>query len=76
MIVPALQALSGYGLEEEQLMHWQRVLRGLIHGFISQEDAGFFRHYTGSVDESFQIAIRCFINGLNAEREAAKNERH
>lgn len=75
MVVPALQVLSDYGLQEDQLMHWQRVLRGLIHGFIAQEDSGFFSHYTASVDDSFQIAIRCFINGLNAEREAAKNAR-
>ena len=42
MAVPLLETvmdlLSDYGLPDESVAHWQRVLRAILHGFISQED--------------------------------------
>ncbi len=64
---PIFLALSKYELNEEQSIHWQRVLRSIIHGFLTQEEAGFFRHSPISVEASYQTAIRCFLNGLYAE---------
>lgn len=72
MAVPLLEMvmtlLSDYGLSEEAKVHWQRSLRAILHGFISQEDLGYFYHYK-DVDskESFRIAIECFLNGLNSQ---------
>lgn len=66
---PILFVLSRYGLDEEQVMHWQRVLRAIIHGFLSQEEAGFFRHSPVSAEVSYQVAVRCFVCGLHAEQE-------
>jgi len=64
---PIFLVLSQYGLGEEQTIHWQRILRSIIHGFLSQEEAGFFQHYPVSVEISYQTAIRCFLSGLHAE---------
>ena len=32
-----------YPIGEERRMHWQRVLRGVMHGFVSQEASGYVR---------------------------------
>lgn len=64
---PFMQVLADYRLTETQKMHWQRGLRGLLHGFASEEQAGYFSHYPVSVEESYQIAVRCMIDGLHRE---------
>lgn len=71
---PIFLALSKYGLDEEQMIHWQRILRSIIHGFLTQEEAGFFRHYPVSVEVSYQMALRCFLSGLHAEIEGGQYE--
>ena len=70
---PIFQILSQYELCEEQSIHWQRILRSIIHGFLSQEEAGFFQHYPVDVEISYQTAIRCFLHGLHAEIEGTQN---
>ena len=70
---PSMQVLQGYSIGEERRMHWQRVLRGVMHGFISQEASGYFSHYPVDLEESYRLAIGCVIDGLH--REAAQNER-
>lgn len=64
---PAMRVLADYALTEQQKMHGQRILRGLMHGFISQEENGYFSHYPIDVEESYQIAVQCLIDGLHAE---------
>ena len=64
---PFMRVLADYRLTEEQKMHWQRALRGLMHGFVSEAQAGYFSHYPVSVEESYQIAVRCMIDGLHME---------
>lgn len=70
---PSMQVLQGYPIREERRMHWQRVLRGVMHGFVSQEASGYFSHYPVDLEESYRLAIRCVIDGLH--KEAAQNER-
>ena len=72
MAVPLLKTviklLSDYGLSEEAMAHWQRVFRAILHGFISQEDLGYFYYYKDTdLKKSRDIAIQCFLNGLHAE---------
>lgn len=72
MAVPLLETvtvlLSDYGLCTEAIAHWQRVLRAILHGFISQEDLGYFYYYKDTDSQkSREIAIQCFLNGLHAE---------
>lgn len=68
---PAMLVLDGYDLTDEQKMHWQRILRGLMHGFISQEENGYFSHYPVDVEQSYAVALDCLADGIH--REEAKN---
>lgn len=63
-VEPFLQVLSDTHLTKSEKVHWQRVLRGIVHGFVSQEEAGFFAHLPEDVETSFQTAIQCYIDGL------------
>lgn len=64
IVEPFMTVLAHTNLSEAEKYHWQRVLRGIIHGFLSQEDAGFFSHLPADVDESFRTAIQCYLDGL------------
>lgn len=73
LVEPFMQVLEHTALSQEEKIHWQRVLRGIVHGFVSQEDAGFFSHLPAAVDDSFHTAIVCYIDGLNqAQRRNAE----
>lgn len=72
IVEPFMTVLEHTAFSDEDKYHWQRVLRGIVHGFVSQEDAGFFSHLPANVDESFQIAIQCYTDGLEqAEKRLA-----
>lgn len=64
IVDPFMYVLQDSALTLEEKVHWQRVLRGLVHGFVAQEEAGFFAHLPENVNESFQIAIQCYVDGL------------
>lgn len=66
---PVFLVLSKYGLDQEQTIHWQRILRSIINGFLTQEEAGFFQQYPVSVETSYQTALHCYLTGLHAETE-------
>lgn len=71
IVTPFFRALDTSPLPEEEKVHWVRTLRAIIHGFVSQEDAGFFAHLDKSADESFSVAVQCYVDGLEqAERRA------
>lgn len=68
LLETAMKLLSDYGLDHEACTHWQRVLRAILHGFVSQEDLGYFYYYQETDSKkSREIAIQCFLNGLHAE---------
>ena len=64
---PFMKVLDDYHISDISKMHWQRVLRGLMHGFISEEQSGYFSHYPVPVNESYTLAIHCVIDGLHKE---------
>ncbi len=68
IIRPIMQALSVYRLTEEQIVHWQRILRSVMHGFVSQEEAGYFRHSAINVDESYLLGVDNVIYGVQKAR--------
>lgn len=69
IVEPFMAVLAHTALGDAEKVHWQRVLRGILHGFVSQEDAGFFTHLPADVEESFRTAVQCYIDGLaQAER--------
>lgn len=74
MAVPLLDTvvsiLSDYGISDDRIAHWQRVFRAILHGFISQEDLGYFYYYQDmDLKESRDIAVQCFLLGLHADLE-------
>ena len=64
---PFMKILNDYHISDSRKMHWQRVLRGLMHGFVSEEQAGYFSHFPVSANDSYKIAIQCAIDGLHKE---------
>lgn len=72
IVEPFMRVLEHSRLTDEEKYHWPRVLRGIVHGFVSQEDAGFFSHLPANADDSFMTAIQCYIDGLaQAEKRNA-----
>lgn len=77
MAVPLLDTvvaiLLEYNLSRESIAHWQRVFRAILHGFVSQEYLGYFYYYNNvDLDKSRDIAVKCFLNGLNCELKEKK----
>ncbi|MBQ8508390.1 MAG: TetR/AcrR family transcriptional regulator [Clostridia bacterium] len=71
MIEPILLVLSDYGLTESDKMHWQRILRAMMHGFITHEYAGGFRHYPADHNETYRMAIQMVALGIHtAQKES------
>lgn len=75
IVGPILQVLGDYELTQEETYHWQRILRGVMHGFVSQEDAGFFCHLPVEVEESFHMAIEACIVALE-QTERGRSHAH
>ena len=61
IVEPIMAAMAGYHLTREQMMHLQRVFRSIMHGFLSQEEAGCFRQFPVNVADSYRMAVRGFI---------------
>lgn len=73
IVEPIMAAMDGYILSGADKMHLQRVLRSIMHGFISQEEAGCFRHFPVEISESYRMAVRGFILLLDdLENEASE----
>ena len=68
LLETVVEILRDYGLTEETIAHWQRVFRAILHGFISEEELGYFYYYK-SIDlkQSRDIAVQCFLDRLHAE---------
>ena len=68
LLETAMKLFADYGLRHEASVHWQRVFRAILHGFVSQEDLGYFYYYRDAdLRKSREIAIQCFLKGLHAE---------
>ena len=62
---PFMRVLNDYSLSDECKMHCQRMLRAMMHGFVSEELSGYFSHYPVSADESYRLSVACVIDGLH-----------
>lgn len=69
IVEPIMGVLSQYDLDEAQKMHLQRVLRSILHGFITQEAAGCFRQFPVDIADSFRLALDCFLSSLHTMEE-------
>jgi len=61
---PIVHVLSSYGLNRTEQMHWQRILRSMMLGFVAHEEAGGFSHFPADKNESYHMAIQCVADGL------------
>ena len=61
---PLKKMLEDFQLKEEENIHVRRLFRAIVHGFVSQEEQGFFSHYPADVEESFHFAVQCYIDSL------------
>lgn len=61
---PLKRMLEDFHLKEDENIHFRRLFRAIVHGFVSQEDQGFFSHYPADVEDSFQFAVQCYIDSL------------
>lgn len=64
IVRPIMEVLAGFGLDETEQRHWQRVLRSVMHGFAAHEQAGAFSHFPEDRDESYRLAVQCVAGGL------------
>lgn len=55
---PILRVLSDYGIEGDEQIHYQRMLRSVMHGFFAHEDSGGFTASSVSKDDSYHFAIK------------------
>lgn len=70
---PLKEVMEDYDLREEDRIHFRRLLRAIIHGFVSEEDIGFFSHYPAKAEDSFRFSVDGFIRLLDqAEKENVK----
>lgn len=74
VVTPILTVLSGYGLPEEKQMHYQRILRSIMHGFYAHESTGGFTYTEIDRDTSYRLAIQCVADALNVERKQYHEE--
>ena len=74
IVAPILTVLSGYGLPEDRQMHYQRILRSIMHGFYAHESTGGFTYTQIDRETSYRLAIQCVAGALNAERRQSHEE--
>ena len=56
--------LEEFHIQEVENISFRRLVRACVHGFVSQEEQGFFSHYPASVEDSFHFAVQCYIDSL------------
>jgi len=67
LLETVVEIFAHYGMKEENIAHWQRVFRAILHGLISQEDLGYFYYYDDvDLQTSRDVAVQCFLDGLHA----------
>lgn len=62
---PIFQVLAAFGLDEETQIHYQRVLRSIMHGFFIHEISGGFSRSQFDKDISYQVGIECIIANID-----------
>lgn len=75
IVSPILTVLSGYGISYERQMHYQRILRSVMHGFYAHESTGGFSYTEIERDVSYRLGIQCIADALNKEREYSDEKR-
>jgi len=75
IVAPILTVLSGYGIALERQLHYQRILRSIMHGFFAHENTGGFSFAEIDREISYHLAIKCVADALKAEKEQSHENR-
>lgn len=75
IIKPILRVISDYGIDGEQQIHYQRMLRSVMHGFFAHENSGGFSGADVDKDASYRFSVECIAARLNAEEGALHENR-
>jgi len=65
---PIFRVLSDYGVRGDRLVHYQRTLRSIMHGFFAHEHHGSFSGAGTDREKSYNFAVECIALRLNSER--------
>lgn len=74
IIDPIFKVLADFQLTEDVQMHWHRILRATLHGFITQEFASRFRGFPVDHDKTYQMAVETIILGIHNTERNIENE--
>ena len=66
IVQPILRVIADYGITGDMQIHYQRILRSVMHGFFAHENVGGFSGSNANRDESYKIAIACVAAQLRA----------
>jgi len=69
---PLTQVLTSYGLDDEALAHWRRIIWTSLHGYVSLEVAGRLT-FPADTDQSVQLLMTLFADAL--DRLSRKQQR-
>ncbi|MEE0511392.1 MAG: TetR/AcrR family transcriptional regulator [Peptococcaceae bacterium] len=71
-LAPFYQALAVYQLSTQEMVAMHRMLRGLIHGYLMLQEAGYFSRPVVDPETSYHLAVQCYIDGLHAASARAE----
>lgn len=71
-LAPFYEALRAYHLPEMEVVAMHRMLRGLIHGYLMLEEAGYFTRPLVSPAASYEMAVESVIDGLHVAATRTK----
>lgn len=72
IVQPILRVISDYGITGDMQIHYQRLLRSVMHGFFAHENVGGFSVSLADRDESYKIAIACISAQLKTRENGEK----
>lgn len=64
------QVMEPYHCGEEEAVHFARGFRSALHGFVSLEEAGFFRDGKADTEKSFERLVSRLVSTLETEEGA------
>ena len=75
IVKPILRVISDYGIEGNRQIHYQRLLRSVMHGFFAHENSGGFSVSDTNKDTSYRFAIECVAVRMKAEEDVIHENR-
>lgn len=69
-IIPELedqfrQILALFPFREDELIYWEEVFFGLLHGLIARENFSLYPKSKEIIDKSYSTAVQCYLDGLH-----------